>query len=73
MTDTSGFSAHPVTGTVIGYRWWDLYLNGAARVISSSQVFQVFPAFPPHVPRFCAGRGQPGSREKTGLPAWCCG
>ena len=28
MTDNSGFSAQPVTGTVIGYRWWDLFLNG---------------------------------------------
>ena len=25
---TAGFSDHPVTGTVIGYRWWDLFLNG---------------------------------------------
>ena len=28
MSDNSGFSAQPVTGTAIGYRWWDLFLNG---------------------------------------------
>ena len=25
---TAGFSDQPVTGTVVGYRWWDLFLNG---------------------------------------------
>ena len=29
MSDNSGFSAQPVTGTAVGYRWWDLFLNGA--------------------------------------------
>ena len=46
MSDNSGFSAQPVTGTAIGYRWWDLFLNGGGpeQIFLARSYHKWFPA-----------------------------
>lgn len=73
MTDTSGFSAHPVTGTFIGYRWWDLYLNGGGPSHFFVPSFPSLPGFSPARPPLLCGAWaawQPGENRASCLVPW---